>query len=254
MKYFVYIIVIVLLGFTNANAQNNTLFEEGNTLYNEGKYAEAIDKYMAILETDTHSAELYYNLGNAHYKLNNIAPSIYYFEKALLLSPNDKDIKNNLAYANNMTIDAIDYVPEVGFSKLIKNISNTFHFDIWAKITVALAFLYVVLVLIYYFSYSSARKRASFVASVICLLSLCTALAFAFHKFTLDKKDNPAIVFAQESKVKTEPNLRSEESFRLHEGTKVQVVDTVDDWKKIRLSDGKTGWMASEDIKMLKEF
>ena len=79
-------------------------------------------------------------------------------------------------------------------------------------------------------------------------------LCFAFHKFNLDKKDRPAIVFAQESKVKSEPNLRSEESFRLHEGTKVQVIETYNDWKKIELSDGKVGWISSVDIKMLKEF
>lgn len=253
MKNLFYIL-IVLLSFTTIEAQNSTLFEQGNALYNEGKYAEAIDKYMSVLETDVHSAELYYNLGNAHYRLNNVAPSIYYFEKALLLNPNDKDIKNNLAFANNMTIDAIDNIPEVGFSKLIKNVTNTFSFDMWAKIAVLLAFVYVVLVLLYYFSYASGKKRVAFVTSVVCLLSLCIALAFAFNKFELDKKNNPAIVFAQESQVKTEPNLRSEEAFRLHEGTKVQVIDTVNNWKKVKLLDGKTGWIDSEDIKLLKAF
>ncbi|GGD15877.1 tetratricopeptide repeat protein [Hyunsoonleella pacifica] len=253
MKNLVYIL-IVLLCFIKIEAQNNTLFEEGNTLYNEGKYAEAIDKYMAILETETHSPELYYNLGSAHYKLNNIAPSIYYFEKALRLKPEDEDIKNNLSYANNMTIDAIDYVPEVGFSKLIKNVTNTFSFDTWAKIAVALAFVYVILVLLYYFSYVSVKKRITFISSILCLVSLCIALALAFNKYELDKKDNPAIVFAQESQIKTEPNLRSEESFRLHEGTKVQILDSVKNWKKIKLLDGKTGWIPSEDIKILKEF
>ncbi|TBN02435.1 tetratricopeptide repeat protein [Hyunsoonleella flava] len=253
MKHIMYILV-VLLCFTKVEAQNNALFEEGNTLYNEGKYAEAIDKYMAILETDKHSPELYYNLGNAHYKLNNVAPSIYYFEKALRLKPKDKDIRNNLAYANNMTIDAIEDVPEVGFSKLIKRVTNTFNFDTWAKIAVACAIVYVILVLLYYFSYSSVKKRITFIASVVCLLSLCIALALAFNKYDLDKKDNPAIVFAQESQVKTEPNLRSEESFRLHEGTKVQILDTVNNWKKIKLVDGKTGWIVSEDIKRLDDF
>ncbi|GAB1857846.1 tetratricopeptide repeat protein [Flavobacteriaceae bacterium MHTCC 0001] len=250
MKY-VYILLF-MLGCLSIQGQNSTLFKEGNTLYNNGKYAEAIDKYMAILETGKHSSELYFNLANAYYKLNNIAPSIYYFEKAKLLNPSDEDIVNNLAYANNMTIDAIDVIPEVGFIKILKNITNTFSFDTWAKIAVALAFLIVILILFYYFSFSSVKKRISFVTSTIGLLALVMALAFAFHKFTLDKKDNPAIVFAQESQVKTEPNLRSEEAFRLHEGTKIQVVDTVNSWKKIKLSNGKTGWVATEDIKMLK--
>ena len=83
-------------------AQNQSLFEQGNQLYNDGKYAEAIDKYKAILDSENHSAELYFNLANAHYKLNHIAPSIYYYEKALKLSPKDQDIKNNLAFANTI--------------------------------------------------------------------------------------------------------------------------------------------------------
>ncbi|MFS4484197.1 tetratricopeptide repeat protein [Hyunsoonleella sp. 2307UL5-6] len=253
MKHIVYIL-IVLLGFINVEAQNGQFFKEGNALYNAGKYAEAIDKYKAVLETEYHSAELYFNLANAHYKLNNVAPSVYYFEKALLLKPGDKDIKNNLAFANNMTVDAIDTIPEVGFSKMIKSITNTFNFDTWAKIAVGFGIVYVILILLYYFSYSSGKKRITFVTSVLCLFFLCIALAFAFNKFAIDKTNNPAIVFAQESQIKTEPNLRSEEAFRLHEGTKVQIIDTVNNWKKIRLLDGKTGWIVSDDIKVLKDF
>jgi tetratricopeptide (TPR) repeat protein len=232
-------------------AQNNALFEQANTLYNEGKYGEAIDKYKTILDTKNHSAELYFNLGNAHYKLNNIAPSIYYYEKALQLAPNDEDIKNNLAFAQNMTIDAIDVVPEAGLSKILNNAANTMTFDAWAKIAIGFVFCFVILFLVYYFAYSSLRKRLAFLSSLASLTMLCIALLFAFHKFNLDKKNKPAIVFVKEILVKNAPNNRSEESFRLHEGTKVQIIDTVDDWKKIKLQDGKTGWVSSEDIKAL---
>lgn len=246
-------ILSFLLSFASF-AQNETLFEEANTLYNEGKYAEAIDKYTAIIETGNHSASLYFNLGNANYKLNNIAPSIFYYEKALQLNPNDSDIINNIAFARNMTIDAIETIPEAGLNKLLKNVTNTFSFDDWAKISVILVFCFVILFLIYYFAFSSNRKRFAFIGSLLSLFLVCVSLLFAFHKFNLDKKDNPAIVFAQESKVKSEPNLRSEESFRLHEGTKVQVLDTINKWRKIKLSDGKTGWISSDDIKLLDDF
>jgi len=235
-------------------AQNKVLFEQGNALYNDGKYAEAISKYESVLDTKNHSADLYFNLANAHYKLNNIAPSIFYYEKALQLAPNDKEIQNNLAFAKNMTVDAIEVVPNVGFSKLFKNITHSMSFDAWAKTSVILVFVFVILFLMYYFAFSSGRKRLAFIGSTLSIILLCVALAFAFQKYALDKKDKPAIVFAQESKVKSEPNLRSEESFRLHEGTKVQVIDSVDNWRKIKLSDGKMGWLASEDIKRLTAF
>ena len=239
-----------VLGFS----QNNQRFEDANKLYNDIKYAEAIDKYESILDTDVHSVELYFNLGNANYKLNNIAPSIYYYEKALQLSPNDKEIQNNLAFANNMTIDAIDKVPEVGFSRILKNIVNTFSTDTWAKIAVGGVLLFVLLFLMYHFSYGTSRKRIAFVTSVLSLLIACLSVAMAFQKERLNKNDNPAIVFVQESRVKVDPNQTSEEVFRLHEGTKVQVLETYEDWKKIQLLDNSTGWIPSKDIKLLKVF
>lgn len=247
--------ILLIYGFSFFGlSQSNQRFEEANALYNEGKYAEAIDTYKSILDSDVHSAELYFNLGNANYKLNNIAPSIYYYEKALMLSPNDEDIQNNLAFAQNMTIDAIEKVPEVGFSRIFKNIINTFSADTWAKIAVGGVLLFVLLFLMYHFSYSTARKRVAFLISVMSLLVACFSVAMAYQKERLNTIDNPAIIFAQESRVKVDPNQTSEEIFRLHEGTKVQVLETYDDWNKIQLSDNSTGWIPSKDVKMLKVF
>ncbi|WP_242083297.1 SH3 domain-containing protein [Aestuariivivens sediminis] len=249
MKRFLYIITVLLS--LSTLAQNEQLFEEGNTFYNEGQYAEAIDIYKRILDTGKHSAELYFNLANAHYKLNNIAPSIYYYEKALQLSPNDEDIKNNLDFAKNMTIDDIDVIPETGLTKLLNTFTHYLSFDNWAKLAVLFVFCSVILFLIYYFAYSSFKKRLAFISSISSLMLFCISLALAFHKYNLEQKDRPAIIFASECKVKTEPNSRSEELFRLHEGTKVQLLDTINEWKKIKLSDGKTGWVANNDIKAL---
>lgn len=251
MKHYIYILSFL---FTSSIfAQNQDLFEEANTYYNDGKFAEAIDNYQAILESGQHSADLYFNLANANYKLNNIAPSIYYYEKALQLAPNDPDIKNNMAFAQNMTIDAIDVIPDAGLSKLLNTTTHKMSFDTWAIVSVSLVFCFVILFLIYYFSYSTIRKRLTFIGSITALTLVCVTLAFAFHKYNLDKRDNPAIIFVQESKVKSTPNPKSEEAFRLHEGTKVQVVESYNNWQKIKLTDGKTGWVTSEDIKLLKD-
>ena len=252
MKHVLYISVFLLsiLGFS----QNTSLFEKGNALYNDGKYQEAINKYQAILETDMHSAELYFNLGNAHYKLNNIAPSIYYYEKALQLKPMDSEIKNNLNFAKNMTLDDIDVIPEVGLSKVLNNVSSALSFDLWAILAVCFVVLSVLMFISYIMSEGTKTKRFSFTFGFACLFLMLGSLVSAFHKYNLDKSDNPAIVFAQETKVKSEPNLRSEEAFRLHEGTKVQVLDTVKNWKKIKLSDGKLGWISAEDIRLLNNF
>ncbi|MCF7559448.1 tetratricopeptide repeat protein [Sabulilitoribacter multivorans] len=252
MKYVFHILLFLLS--LNVFCQNQDLFDKANALYNEGKYAESIDNYKAILDSGVHSADVYFNIANAHYKLNNIAPSIYFYEKALQLAPNDSDIKNNLAFAQNMTIDAIDIIPDAGIAKLIKTITNKLSFDAWAKTSVVLVFVFVMLFLLYYFSYSTGKKRLAFIGSLTSLVLVCVTLTFAFHKHNLDKNDNPAIVFVQESKVKSDPNNRSEESFRLHEGTKVQVLQEYDNWKEVKLADGKTGWVVADDIKLLKDF
>lgn len=252
MKKTIYLLLSLFVT-TLCLGQSNTLFEQGNTLYNQAKYNEAIAKYEAVLKTQKHAAELYFNLGNAHYKLNNIAPSIYYYEKALQLKPNDKEIQNNIAFARNMTVDAIDVIPEVGFAKLFKNITNLMSFDTWAYATVFSMLCFVLLFLMYYFTYVSSKKRIAFIGGFTFLLLSFVCLFFAYSKFSIDKKNNPAIVFSQEAVVKAEPNLRSEEAFKLHEGTKVQILDTVNNWKKIKLSDGKTGWIPNNAIKALNE-
>lgn len=249
------ILIIVLCCFSVfVNAQNDALFKEGNALYNQGKYTKAIEKYEAVLKTDQHSTALYFNLANAHYKLNHIAPSIFYFEKAKQLNPNDQDIKNNLGFAKNMTIDAIDKVPEVGFSRLFKNLINTFNSDVWAKLAIGAVVLFVLLFLTYYFAQSTSRKRISFVTSIVSIFLVLFCVIMAFQKSSLEKTDNPAIVFAQESIVKADPNNTSEEVFRLHEGTKIQVLEDYNDWFKIEISDKTTGWIPSEDIKLLNDF
>ncbi|WP_299900689.1 tetratricopeptide repeat protein [uncultured Aquimarina sp.] len=245
------IIIVVFLVSVLGLAQNDQLFEKGNSFYNQEKYQEAIDAYSAILESGQESASLYYNLANANYKLSNIGQSIYYYEKALELKPNDEDIKNNLAFANNATIDAIDVIPEGVISRTINGFTNMFSFDSWAWIAVLCVIIFVVLFLLYYTARISSKKRLFFLGSWVSLLIAVFAVVFAFKQYGYITNNQYAIIFAQESTVKSEPNLRSEEVFELHEGTKVKVTETVNDWKKIKLADGKIGWIPATDLKEL---
>ncbi|NNK18236.1 MAG: tetratricopeptide repeat protein [Maribacter sp.] len=252
MKQLLFIIVM-LIAFLG-NAQNEALFNRATESYNNGDYQKAIENYSEILENGQHSAELYYNLGNAYYKLNQIAPSIYYYEKALLLSPNDEEIKNNLSYARNMTLDAIEVLPETGLSKIYNAVTGIMTFDQWSYTAVVFMILFVLLyIAFYYFNYAT-KKRIAFISSIASLFISVMAVVFAFILHNDFNADQPAIVFDSEVKIKAEPNKRSEAVFVLHEGTKVNVLDELNEWKKIKLVDGKTGWVTSESIKMLKVF
>lgn len=252
-KVLPFLLVLILFGL-NASAQNDALFKKANDAYNEGDYVKAADQYLEILDKGEHSAELYFNLGNAYYKLNQIAPSIYYYEKALLLKPGDTEIKNNLAYSQNMTLDAIEILPPTGLANLYKRFTGYLSFDQWAKTAVFFMILFVLLYIAFYFFRYSTRKRIAFIGSIVCFFLSLVAAIFAYIEFADFNEDNPAIVFAQESQVKTEPNDRSQQAFVLHEGTKVNVLEELNEWRKIELTDGKTGWISSENIKLLKDF
>ena len=246
--------LLVLLMCVTASAQNDALFNKGTDSYNEGEYEKAIENYMEILNNGQHSAELYFNLGNTHYKLNQIAPSIYYYEKALLLKPKDPEIINNLAYARNMTLDAIEILPETGISKIYKSITGFLSFDQWAYTAVTFMILFVLLYIAFYYFKYAVQKRIAFISSLASLIIGAVSFVFAFVLSNDFKADQPAIVFANEATIKSEPNDRSQAVFKLHEGTKVNVLEQLNDWKKIRIVDGKTGWVSSSAIKVLKDF
>ena len=246
--------IVALLFVFTASAQNEALFDDATKAYNAGEYQTAVDHYLEILDNGKHSPELYYNLGNVYYKLNQIAPSIYYYEKALLLRPNDSEIKNNLSYAQNMTLDAIDTMPETGFAKIYNSLLGFLSFDQWAYVAVVFMILFVLLYIAFYYLRFASQKRLSFILGIVSLLFAIIAVVFAYLEYNAFQARRPAIVFAKESSVKSEPNKTSQEAFELHEGTKVNVLDELNDWKKIRIADGTTGWMPSEDIKLLKDF
>ncbi len=235
-------------------AQNEALFNKATTAYNAGEYKKATEDYLKILENGQHSAELYYNLGNAYYKLDQIAPSIYYYEKALLLSPNDPEIKNNLTYAQNMTLDAIDQMPQTGLAKIKNSVIGILSFEEWSKLAVVFMTLFVLLyIAFYYFQYSS-RKRIAFILGMVSLFTSVLFVLFAFIQYNDFHKDQPAIVFSNEIAIRSEPNNRSQEVFTLHEGAKVHVLEALNNYQKIRIADGKTGWVPKESIKVLKDF
>ena len=243
----------LLLGLLG-NAQNEALFNQATEAYNSGEYEKAIEAYDSILQNNEHSAALYYNLGNAYYKLNKIPESIYYYEKSLLLNPDDQEVKTNLAYAQNMTLDAIDTLPQTGFSRLYKGITSKLTFDQWAYASVLCMILFVLLYIAFYYNQYSTKKRFAFIGSIIALFLCIVSIVFASIEINSFHADNPAIIFADEVAISSEPNETSDEVFVLHSGTKVNVLESLNNYVRIRLSDGKTGWIPEKDLKILKEF
>ena len=227
-------------------------FDKGNQLYRSEKYADAVVAYESVLNSKKHSADLYFNLGNAYYKLNRVGPAIYNFEKALLLKPNDAEIKNNLGFAQKMMIDEVKEVPKVAFIKIIGDITSAFSYDWWAMIAVALSFLFAMCFTAYYFSEIGIYKRSFFFAMFVVLFLIVIAiLAAIFEKSRVDS-ERPAIIFASIASVKSEPKSTAAEVLALHEGSKVYIGESLENWRKIQLPDGTDGWIEAANIKELK--
>jgi tetratricopeptide (TPR) repeat protein len=234
--------------------QSETLFEKATDAYNEGNYEDAIGFYEDILEQGEHSAALYFNLGNAHYKKNEIAPSIYYYEKALLLDPDDPEVKNNLVFARNMTLDAITPIPETDLERYYNKLVLALSIDGWAYLGIFFVMLFVGAYLFFLSSQTPNKKRIALFSSLVALMLAVGSTTISYLRYRAYQEDQPAIIYTREIQVRPEPNERSSPAFLLHEGTKVQVIDSLGEWAKIELADGQVGWIPEKSLRMLKDF
>ena len=222
-------------------------------MYQKARYEEAIKEYESVLANQQHSSELYFNLGNCYYKLNKVAPAIYNYEKALVLNPDDAEITNNLKFAQKLQIDEIKDVPTVGFSKMVQDITSTFHYNTWAWISIGLSTLFLLFFIGYYFSQITLSKRIFFFGMFVLVFLLLMSVSAAISEKNAFENEKPAIVFAEMALVKSEPQKASNTVFTLHEGTKVFVLEAMDNWRKIQLTDGTEGWIEKTAIKEVKE-
>lgn len=246
------IIFLLLLVANTLLAQSiDDIFYSANDFYKNEKFEKAIELYQQIESKGTISVELYYNLGNSYYNLNKVGPSIYYFEKALKLDPTNEDAQNNLIFAKRLALDNIQEIPKNIFQKINANYLQQLSFNQWAIVLVVFSFLACILFLLFYFANSPTIKRIYFGLSISSFLLLIICFSITYNQYSFSKNNKEAIVFAETSTVKNAPTFNSEEIFMLHEGTKVIVLDALDNWKKIKLADGKQGWIIAKEIKEL---
>ncbi len=226
----------------------DTRFEQGNDLYSQGQFEEAIESYKSILETNIESAELYFNMANAYYKIGKLPESILNYERALLLKPHDKDIIYNRDLAATQITDKIETVGEFFLVSWFKSFRDSSKSDTWAIISVCCFIVAIFLAALFFLSKKSIVKQISFYGGIV-LLVVCFA-TFNFsgaQKRTLTHR-NTAIVFSPSATVKSSPSAQGTELFVLHEGTKVKVLETIGEWNRIEISDGSDGWLPTNAI------
>ncbi|MDJ0645086.1 MAG: tetratricopeptide repeat protein [Flavobacteriaceae bacterium] len=246
------LIAFLILSNTLFGQTVDSLFTSANKLYQQEKYSEALTAYQQIEDNQLYSDDLYYNMANAYYKMNQVAPAIYYYEKTLLLNPNHTDARHNLSFAKQMAIDNIEALPKTIGERFSEGFIQKFNYNTWAWFAVAFALLFAALFLLYHFSYSSVRKRLYFITSIVSALLVLVFVAFAYSNYEYVRANKYAIVFSQQVAVKGAPTNSGEVNFELHEGAKVKLLESLDNWQKIKIADGKIGWMPKEELREIK--
>ncbi len=219
------------------------VFEKATVLYNAERYDEAAALYQQLVDSDFEQPDLYYNLGNAYFKAKKIPYAIYYYEKARKLSPSDEDILHNLEIANQQIVDKLELVPEP-FVKLWWNTwLRFFSPNQWTIIALVLFSLIFLSASLFFLSRSVNLKKVSFYSGLIVFVLTVFAFFFAYQSYHSAKQHEEAIIFSPSVVVKSSPNEKSVDLFVIHEGLKVKLIQKEKDWTKIRIGNGKIGWV-----------
>lgn len=245
------IIIAFLIGLFQFASASVTKAEADKD-YQENKFADAIEKYEAILASEGESADIYYNLGNSYYKNKNIAKAVLNYERALLMNPGDADIRFNLEMARSKTVDQVTLTSEVFIVTWVKSLTNCMSESGWG-VTAIIAFLLLLAGLaLYIFGNRIVFKKIGFIAAIIFLVVAVCANFFASEQKDELLNRTGAIVMSPSITVKSTPNESGTDLFVLHEGTKVYIEDnSMKGWKEIRLEDGKKGWLPVSAIEVI---
>jgi tetratricopeptide (TPR) repeat protein len=250
MKRAVYLFLIMLPLLSFAADSKQAAFEKANAQYTKGQFKEAEAGYKQLVNAGYQSAALYYNLGNAEYRLNDVPSAILYYEKAHKLSPGDEDIKANIRFANQKVSDKIDETPQLFFVTWWHNLILSFAEDSLAIWSVILVILASAALTVYFYTYSVSFKKISFYTAVTMLvLAICT-IVVTTSQSSYFAGNKQAIIFNTVN-VKGGPMDSSSTLFVLHEGTKVNIQETGKGWLRIRIANGNQGWVKAADAKAI---
>ena len=241
-------VLVLTICLTSATESHAVTKVEADSAYARGEYQQAIKDYEALLKQGA-SADLYYNLGNAYYRSENITRAVLNYERALLLSPGDRDIRFNLQIAQSKTIDRIVPESEMFFFTWYRSLVNLMSVDGWARTSLVSLALVIILLLVYLFSDRIWLRKIGFFGGFVLLVLFILSNVFAWQQKQNLLYRKGAIVITPSVTVKSTPASNGTDLFVLHEGTKVTITDgSMKGWKEIRIADGKEGWLESKQL------
>lgn len=243
--------IIILAANLGGFAQLQDSLDKANSLYASDEYVKAITTYENIIIRGYESANLYFNLGNAYYKSGDPVHAILYYEKAKLLAPTDEDIQFNLDLVNQFVVDKIEPLPRPFFVKWLNSTIQMYSSKTWSLVSILTFVLLLIFGLGYIFIQRIGIKKLSFALAIIMLGVSLTTVVFATQQNKRVKAHDHAIIFTPSVTVKASPNASSVDLFVIHEGLKVEIINSLNEWLEIKLEDGNRGWVKQEILKYI---
>ncbi|MDP4289900.1 MAG: tetratricopeptide repeat protein [Bacteroidota bacterium] len=222
---------------------------DANRAYYAGHYDHAAALYEKLSQAGFASPVLFYNLGNAYFKLGNMPMAILYYEKAHKLAPADDDITHNIRLANTRLVDKIEPVPVLFYIRWWNSARNIFSPDGFAKTSLTLFSIFWILLAIYFLARRRGVRITSFYFAMLFLIAAITGMILAADTHHNALNPDEAIVMEASASVKSSPDDKSVDVFVVHEGTKVTVMDRIGDWKEVRIANGNSGWIQTKTIR-----
>lgn len=248
MKSLIIIIAVLMLGVQSAGAITK---KNADDEYKKGNYQQAIKDYEDLLKKGP-CVSMYYNLGNSYYRTDNITRAVLNYERALMFSPGDEDIRFNLQLARSKTIDKITPKSEMFFVTWYKSLVNVMSVDGWARTSVFSIFTALVLVLCYLFVTRILIRKIGFYGAVAFFFIFLFSNVFAYQQKQILTERTGAIIVSPSAAMRKTPVANSPYNAIVHEGTRVDITDdTMKDWKYVELADGREGWIQTSQIERI---
>ncbi|MBZ0184563.1 MAG: tetratricopeptide repeat protein [Melioribacteraceae bacterium] len=241
MKKFT-LIFLIIVSLINAQS-NEEIISEANNAYQNQNYKEAVTLYKSLVDNGFAGAELFYNLGNSYFKTDQIGYAILYYEKALKYNPGDEDVIHNLKIANSRTIDKIKEVPQLFIIEWINYYLALFSVSTWSVILYLFYLSLIISIGFFFLSRKIRLKRVSLYSALISFVFMVIFSISLFVKVNQETTSNYAVLVSQSVTAKNSPDQQSNDAFVINEGTKFLIEDSLNDWGRIKLADGKVGWI-----------
>lgn len=245
------LLLLLALVMSQANVYAEMTKASADNEYSKGNYQAAIKKYEQLLKK-TPSAELYYNLGNAYYRTDNIPKAIIAYEKAQRLMPGNADIAHNLSVARSKTIDKMQPQQETFIVAGWNAFVNMFNTNTWAIISIGSLLIIVLLTLTYLFADMVILRQLGFYGAIVLLVIFIISNICAYSQLKRLKSDDDAIVIQSACNVKKSPEAKAADAAIIHEGTHITITDeTIDGWYEVLLDDGTEGWITDDAVERI---